>query len=77
MSYSNESVVNTKEPARYTNKLIKKTTDKKLRRILAVNQKNLMLANITMNDKRGQEEGKGKRHKIMAQLDVLRRYVSS
>jgi len=39
MSYSNESVVNTKEPARYTNKLIKKTTDKKIQRILAVNKK--------------------------------------
>ena len=29
MSHSNESVVNTKEPVIYTNKLIKKTTDKK------------------------------------------------
>ena len=28
-----------KEPVRYTNKLIKKTTDTKLQRILAVNQK--------------------------------------
>jgi len=39
MSHSNESVVNTKEPVRYTNKLIKKTTDTKLQRILAVNKK--------------------------------------
>ena len=39
-----------KEPVRYTNKLIKKTTDTKLQRILAVNKKNLILANITMND---------------------------
>ena len=37
-----------KEPVRYTNKLIKKTTDTKLQRILAVT-KNLILANITMN----------------------------
>jgi len=44
-----------KEPVRYTNKLIKKTTDTKLQRILAVNQKNLLLANITMNDNRVQE----------------------
>ena len=55
MSHSNESVFNTKEPVRYTNKLFKKTTDTKLQRILAVNKKNLILANITMNDKRGQE----------------------
>jgi len=48
-----------KEPVRYTNKLIKKTTDTKLQRILAVNQKNLILANITMDDKRGQEEKGG------------------
>jgi len=40
MSHSNESVFNTKEPVRYTNKLFKKTTDtKKLQRILAVNKK--------------------------------------
>jgi len=39
MSHSNESVVNTKEPVIYTNKLIKKTTDTKLQRILAVNKK--------------------------------------
>ena len=39
MSASNESVVNTKEPVRYTNKLIKKTTDTKLQRILVVNKK--------------------------------------
>ena len=47
-----------KEPVRYTNKLIKKTTDTKLQKILAVN-KNLILANITMNDKRGQERKGG------------------
>ena len=39
-----------KEADKYTNKLIKKTTDTKLQRILAVNQENLILANITMND---------------------------
>jgi len=39
MSHSNESVFNTKEPVRYTNKLFKKTTDTKLQRILAVNKK--------------------------------------
>jgi len=44
-----------KEPDKYTNKLIKKTTDTKLQRILAVNQENLILANITMNDNRLQK----------------------
>jgi len=40
MSHSKESVLNTKkEPVKYTNKLIKKTTDTKLRRILADNKK--------------------------------------
>ena len=50
-----------KEPVRYTNKLIKKTTDYKLQIILAVNKKNLigLLANITINDKRGQERTGG------------------
>ena len=50
-----------KEPVRYTNKLIKKTTDTKLQRILAVNKKSntSILANITMNDKRGQERKGG------------------
>jgi len=44
-----------KEPVRYTNKLIKKTNRYKLQRILVVNKKNLIPANITMNDNRGQE----------------------
>ena len=48
-----------KEPVRYTNKLIKKTTDTRLQRILAVDKKNLILANITVNDKRGQERKGG------------------
>jgi len=39
MSHSHESVLNTKKLVRYTNKLIKKTTDTKLQRILAVNKK--------------------------------------
>ena len=39
MSHSNESVLNTKRTVRYTNKLIKKTTDTKLQKILAVNKK--------------------------------------
>jgi len=30
MSHSKESVLNTKEPVKYTNKLLKKTTDTKL-----------------------------------------------
>jgi len=34
MSHSNESVVNIKEPVRYTNKLIKKTTDTNYREYL-------------------------------------------
>ena len=55
MSHSNESVLTQKEPVKYINKLIKKTTDTKLQRILAVDKKYLILANITMNDKRGQE----------------------
>jgi len=58
MSHSNESVVNTKEPVRYTNKLIKKTTDTNYREYLQLT-KNLILANITMNDKRGQERKGG------------------
>ena len=41
-----------KEPVRYTNKLIKKTTVTKLQRRLAVNKKNLILANITMNERK-------------------------
>jgi len=41
-----------KEPVRYTNKLIKKTTVTKLQRLLAVNKKNLILANITMNERK-------------------------
>jgi len=44
-----------KEPVRYTNEVIKKTADAKLQSILAVNKKNLILGNITMNDRRGQE----------------------
>jgi len=48
-----------KEPVIYINKLIKKTTDTKLRRILADNQKNLLLVNTTMNDTRGQERKGG------------------
>ena len=47
-----------KEPVRYTNKLIKNNRYK-LQRILAVNKKNLILANITKNDKRGQERKSG------------------
>jgi len=59
MSHIKELVLNTNEPVKYTNKLIKKTTDIKLQRILAVNKKNLILANITMNDTRGQERKGG------------------
>ena len=55
MSDSKESVLNTKEPVKYTNKLIKKTTDTKLQRILAVSKENLIRANTTMSDTRGQE----------------------
>jgi len=39
MSHSKESVLNAKEPVKYTNKLIEKTTGTKLQRILAVNKK--------------------------------------
>jgi len=39
MSHGKESMLNTKEPVTYTNKLIKKTTDTKLQKILAVNKK--------------------------------------
>ena len=35
------------------------TTDTKPQRVLAVNKKNLILANITMNDERGQERKGG------------------
>ena len=62
MPHSNESVLTQTKPVKYTNK---KTTDIKLQKlqnykksyqkILVVNKKNLILANITMNDKRGQE----------------------
>jgi len=34
MSHSNESALNTKEPVRYTNKLIKKTIDTNYREYL-------------------------------------------
>ena len=51
MSDSKESVLNTKEPVKYNNKLIKKTTDTKLQRILAVSKENLIRANTTMNDR--------------------------
>ena len=59
MSHSKESVLNTKRTGKYTNKLIKKTTDTKLRRILADNNQNLILANTTLNDTRGQERKGG------------------
>jgi len=59
MSHIKELVLNTNEPVKYINKLIKKTTDIKLQRILAVKKKNLILANITMNDTRGQERKGG------------------
>jgi len=48
-----------KEPVRYTNKLIKKTIDTNYRVYLQLTKKNLMPANITMNDKRGQERKGG------------------
>jgi len=47
-----------KEPVGYTNKLIKKTTDTNYREYLQLT-KNLILANITMSDKRGQERKGG------------------
>ena len=47
-----------KEPVKYTNKLIKKTTNTNYREYLQLT-KNLILANITMNDKRGQERKNG------------------
>jgi len=51
-----------KEPVTYTNKLIKKTTDANYREYLQLTKKilkNLIPANITMNDKRGQERKDG------------------
>ena len=39
MPHGNKSVVNTKKPVRYTDKLIKKHNRYKLQRILAVNKK--------------------------------------
>ena len=64
MPHSKESMLNTKRTSKiYTNKLIKKTTDTKLQRILAVN-KNIILADITMNDKRGQEQTERWRLKV-------------
>jgi len=48
-----------KEPVRYTNKLIKKTIDTNYRVYLQLTKKNLIPANITMNDKRGQERKGG------------------
>ena len=50
MSHSNVSVLNTKEPVRFANKLIKKTTDINYREYLQLTNKNLILANITMNN---------------------------
>jgi len=47
-----------KEPVRYTNKLIKKTTDTNYREYLQLT-KNLILANIIMNDKRSQKRKGG------------------
>jgi len=43
-----------KEPVRYANKLIKKTTDTNYREYLQLT-KHLILANITMNDKNDHE----------------------
>jgi len=43
-----------KEPVRYTNKLIKRQQIQNYREYLQLT-KNLILANITINDKRGQE----------------------
>ena len=59
MPHSNESVLTQKEPVKYTNKKDNRykttKTTKKVQKIRVVNQKSLILANITMNDKRGQE----------------------
>ena len=57
------SLLNTKRTSKIYQKLIKKTTDTKLQRILAVNKKNLILANITTSGVR-QERSRTERWRL-------------